>query len=867
VSGAESLKRGTSETAVAERRGRFAGAALIAIGAAAVLVPAATLAAFLLVLGRPADAAFAASRLNAGVIAAVLILLIVGLLASTALLVREIARHRAALRAMREREAEFRTVMDHAPVAFFIKDRELRYRLINRRFSEWAQTPLDFIGRTDEEIYPPDFAALSRASDIEALEQGRVVQMERPTHHARKGIEALLVTKFPIRDSRNAIVGIVGVLVDVTARTRTEVALRESRELLIESQRLGKTGYIVSELSSGRIYWSETVFDLRKVPPRPFFSLEETLQFLHPDDRVKYMEARNAGVKERRQFQVDLRVIRGDGSEAWERSVGHPRFDKNGKLTGVLVVLQDITESKLAEEALRQKEAELRAILDNAPVAIFLKDLSRRYRLVNRTYAEWFADLAERLVGHTADEIYPPEIAAKIEAGDRIVLERGLVDQWERAPERARAGIEQILTTKFPVRDESGAIVGLAGFISDVTARSRAENALRQSEERYRALIEHSNDIVAIVGSDGVITYRSPSMPEGLGYSLEERLSRSVFDLVHSEDRDAVVDAFKSVAAAPGRRADGRSRMRHKNGTWRHFLWTARNATNVPGVDGIIVNARDITESQRLEEQLQQALKMEAIGRLAGGIAHDFNNILGAILGFAGFLVQDLPPGSPVHEFAQRIVSAGERGKDIVQQILAFSWRGDLERAPHDLRQILRDAEPLLRASVPASTALYLEIEGDGLVAEVNAGQMTQILLNLCINASDALKGEAGRVTISASRKLADTEIPAPLGGLSETGRGTTSPVAVVSGSLQIGRAYAAIAVADTGIGMSEEVMRHIFDPFFTTKERGRGTGLGLSVVHGIVVGYDGACAVRSGVGAPTRTVTPVRPTRSTLCV
>jgi signal transduction histidine kinase len=265
-------------------------------------------------------------------------------------------------------------------------------------------------------------------------------------------------------------------------------------------------------------------------------------------------------------------------------------------------------------------------------------------------------------------------------------------------------------------------------------------------------------------------------------------------------------------------------------------------------VDGIIVNARDVTTELALEEQLQQARKLEAIGQLAGGIAHDFNNIMGAILGFADFLLQDLPENSPQHGFAQRIVSAGKRARDLVQQILAFARKSTVERAPTDLVPIVREAHDLLHASLPSSTELRLDCAPGTLVAEVNPTQISQVVVNLCVNASDALHGQPGRVTVATALIGPDH----PDRQVFAEGAAKSDEGVVVSGRLDPDLSYARIVVSDTGSGMETEVLRRIFDPFFTTKRRGRGTGLGLAVVHGIVAEYGGACVVESQIGQGT---------------
>ena len=378
--------------------------------------------------------------------------------------------------------------------------------------------------------------------------------------------------------------------------------------------------------------------------------------------------------------------------------------------------------------------------------------------------------------------------------------------------------------------------------------RRLSEETLRQSEERFRALIEHSNDMVTVIDAGGAEIYCSPRWAAGTGYE-QHALDRSpLLDSLHPEDLEAAHNVLEAVLSHPDRQGSLRSRIRHADGSWRHIAWSARNALDVPGVDGIIVNARDVTAELALEEQLQQARKLEAIGQLAGGIAHDFNNIMGAILGFADFLLQDLPVDSPQHGFAQRIVSAGKRARDLVQQILAFARKSAVERAPTDLGSVVREAHDLLSASLPASTEFILDIASEPLVIEINPTQVSQVVVNLCVNASDSLHDQPGKVTLGTAMigpRHPDHVLFGENAAKNDEGL-------VVSGRLDRGRGYARIEVSDNGSGMEPEVLRRIFDPFFTTKRRGRGTGLGLAVVHGIVAEYGGACMVESRPGDGT---------------
>jgi PAS domain S-box-containing protein len=254
-------------------------------------------------------------------------------------------------------------------------------------------------------------------------------------------------------------------------------------------------------------------------------------------------------------------------------------------------------------------------------------------------------------------------------------------------------------------------------------------------------------------------------------------------------------------------------------------------------IEDVTLQKAEERDRQRLQQHLQQSSKMEAIGQLAGGIAHDFNNLLGAVIGFARFLEQDLPQDSQPYQFARRILNASYRGRDLVSQILAFARPPTLERRAIDLRAVVQESRDLLAGSLPPTTRLTLAPCETRLLVRGNETQLGQIVVNLCINAHDALGGRPGEIDIGLS--LVDQAAP-------ERRRRMTL------GRLVDGRCYARLDIRDTGSGIPGENLERIFEPFFTTKERGRGTGLGLAVVHGVVHSYEGACHIASKPGRGT---------------
>jgi two-component system, cell cycle sensor histidine kinase and response regulator CckA len=361
-------------------------------------------------------------------------------------------------------------------------------------------------------------------------------------------------------------------------------------------------------------------------------------------------------------------------------------------------------------------------------------------------------------------------------------------------------------------------------------ARQEAERALRESEERYRRIIETTNEGVWLVDRAMRTTFVSRRMSALLGYSSAELLGQPLLDFVHEASRSSVTEYLairerSSAYQVEARlvRADGKD------------LWVLLDSAPIledRSDAGRLVMAMDISQRKRLEEQLRQALKMEAVGNLAGGIAHDFNNLLSVILGYAEMVMTELKPGDPIRADLEEIHRASERARDLTKQLLAFSRRQVLEPRTLDLNQVLRGMEQMLRRLLREDIELaFLTAPQLGRVC-ADSGQVEQIVMNLLVNARDAIRG-AGKIAIETGNVELTAEYAAEHHGV------TPGP-------------YVMLAVGDTGAGMDAATQEHIFEPFFTTKGADGGTGLGLSTVFGIVKQSGGHIWVYSEPGRGT---------------
>jgi PAS domain S-box-containing protein len=361
--------------------------------------------------------------------------------------------------------------------------------------------------------------------------------------------------------------------------------------------------------------------------------------------------------------------------------------------------------------------------------------------------------------------------------------------------------------------------------------------ALRQSEEYYRVTFHAIPDAITLTNRDDG---RFIAVNEGFlamtGFSREEVIGRIPLDLnlfVNLSDRSQFVKILKREGQVNGYELN----FRRSDGVLFDALLSCR-PLRYGNDDCLVTVAKDITavkrtqeEKARLEAQLRQAQKMEAIGTLAGGIAHDFNNILAAMMGYAELVLLNHPEGTRVHHYLDEILKAGDRAKNLVSQILAFSRQGESERKPIQLSPIVKESLKLLRASLPATIEIRQDIGRDEGIVLADPVQIHQIIMNLCTNAAHAMRENGGILEVGLHQSQADQNLCAAHPDL------RPGPCVV-------------LAVGDTGCGMPQEILDRIFEPYFSTKEKGEGTGLGLAVVHGIVTGYGGVISVKS---APAR--------------
>ena len=358
----------------------------------------------------------------------------------------------------------------------------------------------------------------------------------------------------------------------------------------------------------------------------------------------------------------------------------------------------------------------------------------------------------------------------------------------------------------------------------------RIRRQLVEREELFRLISENAADMIALVDANGKRLYNSPAYSKILGYTPEELQGTSASEQVHPEDQARVQEAAKQTQlGGVGRRIE--YRMRHKNGSWLILESTASTIVDAAGqVEKLVIVNRDITDRKRLEEQYRQAQKMEAIGRLSGGIAHDFNNLLGVIIGFAEILQSNVGDSFLLTDSVEEILKAGKRAGSLTRQLLAFSRQQVLEPKLLELNNTISEIEKMLQRIIGEDIELTTILDPSLGRIKADEGQIEQVILNLAVNARDAMPS-GGSLVIETKNVEIDEELA----------RRYSYPV-------QPGE-YLLFTVADSGVGMDADIQSHVFEPFFTTKEKGKGTGLGLATVYGIVKQSGGYIEISSELG------------------
>lgn len=570
-------------------------------------------------------------------------------------------------------------------------------------------------------------------------------------------------------------------------------------------------------------------------------------------EEVEIMEKVRAGIAVNRYETV--RTTK-DGRYVPVSLTVSPIRNADGEIIGVSKIVRDISDRKKSEEAVYENQKRLTMISDSIPARIAYIDSDHRFQFVNREFLNWHRVSEREVIGKTVPEIFGEESYRILLPKINAVL-AGEEQNFERSVKYQEQGERVIRTNYIPDFDRNGNIRGYYAFVQDISENKIAENALRESEERYRVFIEQSSEgiwrfevdepfsigldtekQIDLIFQNGYLAECNNAMAQQYGFAnSQEMLGKRLYEFLDSA-KASNREYVKNFIESDYHLINQESAEIDAKGNEIYF------SNNMVGIveDGKLVRAwgtqRNITATkqaqqayQESEEQLRQSTKIEAIGRLAGGIAHDFNNFLAVIMLHVDMLNLQLPPDSPLRFRISEIKSVTNNAAEMVRQLLAFGRKTTLQPHPVVLNQVVKEFVKILRPIVGEDIEIHLNLDSELGVCFVDPNQMLQVLMNLAVNARDAMPSGGFLEIKTVNRKLE---------------KNTPRHKAQPSGS------YVELCVTDNGIGMEAQVQKRVFEPFFTTKESGKGTGLGLATVYGIVKQSNGFIWVESESGKGT---------------
>ncbi|HEY3275089.1 MAG TPA: PAS domain S-box protein [Syntrophorhabdaceae bacterium] len=755
-------------------------------------------------------------------------------------LTKSVTHHALTGQSQKPGEARHRPFIENVRDGIYLLDKEGRFTYVNNLIAERSGFSREwYIGKHFAEIIGSRHRRRAVAKHAAAM-RGEMQPPFEFTYFSSSGEEIWVEVSVTPLGEEGSIIGLLGISRDISWRKSTEGELkrhRDSLEQLVAERtaelRKSEKRYrdlvinapvaIYQTSRAGNIVYANQTCALTF----GFNSVEELIS-AGPFPRHRTSEERKdmlrkldspEGVK-----NCETEFIAKSGEHL---NVLLSATLKEGLISGMMI---DITERKKAEKELQKERETFFTILENDPSGIALVDGDGRYRYVNPRFTE--------ITGYTLKDVPTGKIWFEKAYPDET-YRNAVIRTWKlnRQPDGGSLDVEfRIRCKNAKAKDiefrTTHLSTGTITVLNDVTSRKEVERALHESERKYRSIFENAMEGIFQTTPRGRFLSVNPALARIYGYDSPQELMKCVTNIgrqmyVHPIDRTRLKDLYKKQGFVE----KFETQLYRKDGSTVWISMSSRTVRDPQGrvlhYEGTVENITTRKEKEAVEAQLRQSQKMEALGTLAGGIAHDFNNILVGIIGFTEILLDDTAPESPMHRKLELIFKSARRGHNLVRQILAFSRKGETDRKPVALALLIREATELLRATIPSNIEIRERILLQNDLVLADQVQVHQVLINLCTNAAHAIGSKGGVIEISLTDQQPDPADPAMENG-------------------EMKGLYVKLMVNDTGCGIPPETLERVFEPFFTTKKPGEGTGMGLSVVHGIVKAHDGLISVRS---------------------
>lgn len=739
-----------------------------------------------------------------------------------------ITERKLAEESLRKSEERLRLFIENNPVSVAMFDQEMRYLAVSPRWLQSYGVTDEVIGRSHYEVFPEIPERWKQV--YQRCLAGSVEKSDEDRFERADGSVDWI--KWEARPWFNGMGNIGGIMIcseDISERKRAELALRESEQQLSLALAAAAMGVWILEIPSNRVFWSPESYQLVGLDQmNP--TLESFTSLIHPEDLARVTDAINAAIASRTLYEAEFRIIRPDGKTIWLSNYGRAIYDVEGQPQRLLGVAMDITERKRADEALRGSEARMGGIINSAMDAIISVNNQQRIVLFNRAAEKMFRYSAEEVLGQPLTRLVPARFQAAHEEHVRHFSQTGETT-------RAMGALSAVCGVRrngeeFPIEASISQIEAdgqklFTVILRDITERQRANEQLIEQA----ALLDQSHEAIIVRNLGGYIRYWSRGAERLYGWTAEEAVGRSSVELHYRKDSSPLIEATRLVLE----NGEWNGELHHVTKDGREVIveghWTlVRDAEGNP--KNILAINTDVTEKKKLEANFLRAQRLESIGTLASGIAHDLNNVLSPILMGTQMLQMKLHDDQSLRLLALMQANAN-RGAEMIKQVLSFSKGISGQRVVLQTKHLIREIVRIAEETFPKSVRIEQKLAEDLWTVSGDATRLHQVLLNLCVNARDAMP-QGGSLTIRAENQSLDKLYAQMLKGAAPGN-------------------FVVITIADTGVGIPPEYLDRIFDPFFTTKEPGKGTGLGLATVQGIVTSHGGFITVESKLGLGTK--------------